>query len=419
MEQKVSDIISAILNQLTEYGLSRATVQDYQVSLFRPIIRYCEKEQSEYYSEQCIRQFLSSLEGRKENGEISTSYFNRFRRAVNMITSYAKTGQADFSMCGGNTKYTPTDDHMALIEKILSSAYGCRKAGEGLKIPMKHFFCFVEDQNLSVSQITDETFFMFIAETAVTNKNSQQRIFRAVKHISAYLKNEGLSDICLDFSQIQTKHAPARIIEPYSQEELSRMIGLIGTSTSKGCRDYAIILLAFGTGLRCSDIVSLCFSDVDWKNGLVTIRQQKSMEMISLPLNAEIMNVLADYILHYRPACETQQIFLSSTFPPKPISRCTLYKLLRKYETSAGITHKAGRGFHSLRRSFATELSSADVPISIISSMLGHKDIDEDRPYLSYNQKQTAFIAMDFSKIPITSIIYKCGDSEMKGGGMA
>ncbi|MFT5876053.1 MAG: hypothetical protein ACI8WT_005056 [Clostridium sp.] len=39
--------------------------------------------------------------------------------------------------------------------------------------------------------------------------------------------------------------------------------------------------------------------------------------------------------------------------------------------------------------------------------MLGHKNINEDKPYLSYNRTQVAFCAMDFSDVPIRNGIYK------------
>lgn len=65
------------------------------------------------------------------------------------------------------------------------------------------------------------------------------------------------------------------------------------------------------------------------------------------------------------------------------------------------------RAFHSLRRSFATELSLSEVPLPIISQMLGHKNINDDKPYLSYNRTQVAFCAMDFSDVPIKNGIYK------------
>jgi hypothetical protein len=80
--------------------------------------------------------------------------------------------------------------------------------------------------------------------------------------------------------------------------------------------------------------------------------------------------------------------------------------IIEKYSATAGVEKKPYRSFHSLRRSFATELSAAGVPLPTISQMLGHKSMDEARPYLSYDRTQILFCAMGFDGIPIASGIY-------------
>ena len=59
------------------------------------------------------------------------------------------------------------------------------------------------------------------------------------------------------------------------------------------------------------------------------------------------------------------------------------------------------RSFHSIRRAFATELSIAEVPLTSVSQMLGHLSIDSDRPYLSFNRRQTLLCATGFCEIPL------------------
>ena len=64
------------------------------------------------------------------------------------------------------------------------------------------------------------------------------------------------------------------------------------------------------------------------------------------------------------------------------------------------------RSFHSIRRSFASELSASEVPLTTISQLLGHTNTDSDKPYLSYNRNQLLFCAIDFAEIPIISGYY-------------
>lgn len=51
-------------------------------------------------------------------------------------------------------------------------------------------------------------------------------------------------------------------------------------------------------------------------------------------------------------------------------------------------------------------MSIAGVPLPTISQMLGHKSIDEDRSYLSYDQKKNAHYALGFSGIPVKNGLY-------------
>jgi len=63
---------------------------------------------------------------------------------------------------------------------------------------------------------------------------------------------------------------------------------------------------------------------------------------------------------------------------------------------------------------------SRGVPIETASQMMGHKSIVEDKPYITYDKKQIAFVAMDFSDVPISAGFYYVPDKardSMNGGG--
>jgi integrase len=72
----------------------------------------------------------------------------------------------------------------------------------------------------------------------------------------------------------------------------------------------------------------------------------------------------------------------------------------------AGVEKKMGRAFHSLRRSFGTWLAKERVPITTISQLLGHADMDSGKPYLSFDDTQLSECAMDFSDIPLKRRIF-------------
>jgi integrase len=56
------------------------------------------------------------------------------------------------------------------------------------------------------------------------------------------------------------------------------------------------------------------------------------------------------------------------------------------------------RGTHSFRRAFGTRLLEAEVPIELLSQLLGHSHIDSARPYLSASEQELKDCALGLVK---------------------
>lgn len=93
--------------------------------------------------------------------------------------------------------------------------------------------------------------------------------------------------------------------------------------------------------------------------------------------------------------------------------------MIDKYCQKADVPKIAFRGFHSIRRSFETVMISIGVPIETASQMMGHRTIAEDKPYITHDMSQIAFVAMDFSDVPISTGYYghEYSTSSKNGGG--
>ena len=90
--------------------------------------------------------------------------------------------------------------------------------------------------------------------------------------------------------------------------------------------------------------------------------------------------------------------------------------MIDKYCEKAGVEKIAFRGFRSIRRSLETVMVSRGVPIESASQMMGHKTITEDKPYIIYNKSRAAFVAMDFSDVPIAAGFYACHSTMSSSG---
>lgn len=409
MTQTIEGVVEGVIQEIRKHGIKEITVQNYYDRLFKPILRYFHQNGENFYSEQVMEGYLDYRTGQLVQGLITEHYYKSLKRMVELTNFYAMAGRISFSKAGKKA-YIPSPDHMEVLQDILNSNKAVKVAAPVLAI-MRHFFCFIETEEVSLHNVTDKTFFDFMAAISEINRTNHRNTLLALRLISEYLKARELADVKTDFSLLRLKQNPVKIIAPFSREEIGRMLSCINTDSPTGLRDSAILKLAYSTGLRAVDIINLKLSDIDWKKARLNIQQQKTQEQLELPLNTDVMNAVAEYILKGRPSCGASEIFLTSRTPYGAFKRSSAFDvILQKYCTKSGIEKKDWRSFHSLRRSFASEMSAAEVPLPTISQMLGHINVDSSRPYLSYNRSQMLSCAVGFGEIPITTGIYagKC-----------
>ncbi len=407
MQQRIEDVITGMLKEMKDYGLTDSTVNQYSRGFCKRIAQYCHHYGGGYYSEALLDEFLSVAEKKLSNHEIQHRHYNATKRTIRCLKEYAKGGEIDFSMHTNSRKYRPDNGHLDIIKHALDET----SLQEGFKYKidccMRHFFAFIESLGLQDSEITDGTIRTFICKVSDTNAGSMGYIIYTVNLIAQYLRRNGLADIQEDFHCFIPKTAPVRLIAPYSQDEILCILNAVAPDSISAKRDRAILLLTFNTGFRGIDIRNLLLSDINWKKREVRIIQSKTKYPVTIPLSGTCMNALADYILEERPETSERFVFVRALSPHTPFrGTSALDGAIEGLCLKAGIVKKPYRSFHSLRRALATELSLAEVPLTSVSQMLGHQSIDSDVPYLSFNRTQTSLCAMGFDMIPITTGIY-------------
>lgn len=119
----------------------------------------------------------------------------------------------------------------------------------------------------------------------------------------------------MDLGYFVPKASTQKIIPAFTMEEIDKVLKCIDCSSISGKRDNAIILLACATGLRGIDIVKLKLEDINWKAGEISIFQSKTGDLINITVNGQILNAIADYILHERPESKCKNVFLRAVAP--------------------------------------------------------------------------------------------------------
>lgn len=228
----------------------------------------------------------------------------------------------------------------------------------------------------------------FLTETAQRRRPSMRMLIDDVKQFVDFLISRQI--VSENFLGAFDVHAPKdrKIYPGFTEDESAHVLAAVDRSTAMGKRDYAMLMLAKHTGIRGIDIQNLKLQDIFWKSSEICIIQSKTRKSLVLPVEASVGNAIADYILNARPALSNFTVFLR-VVPPFVGLRYT-NDIVRKYAKISGVEKEtiAQIGFHSFRRSMGVSLLETDVPISLISEILGHAKQNPLKRYIALDVKR-------------------------------
>lgn len=180
-----------------------------------------------------------------------------------------------------------------------------------------------------------------------------------------------------------------KLLSYYSKAEIQQLLSSVDTETRSGKCIYCILCLLAYLGMRAGDVIRLKFSDIDWNNGLIHYNQQKTGNLLSLPLLDEVKYPLIDYIKNGRHESADPDYVFVTLYAPHTRYQCTsaIFGMVEKCMMAAGINYEGRHhGPHSLRHSLAANMMSENVPISAIANILGHSSTRTTECYLTVDE---------------------------------
>jgi integrase len=124
-----------------------------------------------------------------------------------------------------------------------------------------------------------------------------------------------------------------------------------------------IIVLAYHTGQRRGDLVSMKWSDYDGKR--IRVRQQKTKTELVIPASRELQAELASW--------EKTSIFMLTTINGQPWIDVYSSRVVRRQCVKHGM--RPGLNIHGLRKLAAARLAEAGCSASEIAAITGHKSL--------------------------------------------
>ncbi len=163
---------------------------------------------------------------------------------------------------------------------------------------------------------------------------------------------------------------PRKLPVVLSPEEVVRLL-----DAAPGLKYKAALSVAYGAGLRVSEVVALKVGDIDSKRMIICVEQGKGRKDRYVMLSLHLLELLRAWYKAARP-----QGWL---FPGmNPVNPMTTRQLRRACHAAA---HMAEIGKpvspHTLRHSFATHLLEQNTDVRVIQVLLGHAKLDTTALY--------------------------------------
>lgn len=257
-------------------------------------------------------------------------------------------------MNNANTLLTETDSLLRLMNyspATRKSYLSCLKA---------YFATTAEPEKCELEKIK-----AFLLEKIAQN-NSASTVHSFMQAIKFYYNQLQKTNFPLVLPKVKK---PKKLPVVLSREEIQRLLETIGNLKHK-----TLIALAYGAGLRVSEVVKLKIEDLDLNGNLIHLKEAKGQkERITVfpeKLRAEVMILTAG---------RAGEDFVFASERGGRLSTRSAEKIFELAAAKAGVMR--GATFHSLRHSFATHVLENGVDVRYVQELLGHQNIRTTQIY--------------------------------------
>lgn len=172
---------------------------------------------------------------------------------------------------------------------------------------------------------------------------------------------------------------PQKLPPVLSPEEVKRILAMAPSLKAR-----AMLTLAYGCGLRASEVVRLRAADIDSEQMIIRIVQSKGRKDRHVMLPAEVLDLLRQWWKarpteeHAGVAPEQRWLFPGRS-DHQPLTTRQFSRLFKEAAKAGGLRKTVS--LHSLRHSFATHLLERGTDIRVIQALLGHDKLETTARY--------------------------------------
>ncbi len=241
-----------------------------------------------------------------------------------------------------------------------------RKAYEA---DLKDFFKFhgIELNQMSVQQLLklDRSkavqlvlkFKRYLVNVRKLKPASINRKVNAIKALAKYAYDVGACEWKLDVEALRSgKVESYRDTRGVPATDIQKILSYPDRSTMVGKRDYAMLQLLWGNGLRRAEVVGLDIDDIDLGDSSLWVKGKGKSDTLQIKMNSSTLEAVEDWLIprldYYYPTDDSLFISLSNVSRGKRLCAETLYNLVDEASKSVSIPKKMSP--HRVRHSAIT-----------------------------------------------------------------
>lgn len=246
-----------------------------------------------------------------------------------------------------------------------------------------NFVAWLEGQGVqAVSEITSHHIRAYLVslQRKGLKDTTQHAQARGIKAWLNWLVAEGDLDVS-PMRKVAMPRLEQRIPEPFSPQDVQRLLAACDRHTAIGARNYALCLALLDTGLRASEIVSLRVGDIDPNGICLVMGKGRKMRQVVFGSKARVAILK---MLGYRPGVKNgEPLWLAHDGFGEPKGALTLHGLqtiLRRLGRKAGVEPCSP---HRFRRTFALWCLRDGMDLHSLRMLMGHSSLVVLQRYLA------------------------------------
>lgn len=382
----IPELIKSVTDQLYRIGYSPATVPRFNL-IWQKLQSYAELKGVDYFSEELGENFLRELIDYPCRYEKKFPYQARIAvRAVRMLGDYHLYGI--ILRKRKDQQPEPPKEFIKGIREFVAYSYdecgNATKTVDRKVFIIRYFIEFLVSRNCNnYSGIKRDHILELVKTLVVLDKRTFSRYIESIRCFLRFLHryefiSQGLHAYLPKVHDTRERKIPT----VFSREEVERLLASVDRGNPCGKRDYAILLIVAKLGLRNSDVCNLKLENFNWESNRIEFTQFKTKQPIILPLFSDIGWAIIEYLKNGRPVTESPYVFIRHNPPFEKL--ISTYAILQKHLALAEIKTYPDRphGMHVLRHTLACRLLEEQIPIEVISQVLGHMNIASTQDYL-------------------------------------